>query len=203
MKRIYVSQRVDSVLEYNERRDALDQRWASFLEETAGIPFPMPNNPRTVLSILKTDLPDGLLLTGGSNPVKYGGTAPERDDTDNLLIDHATRFCIPLIGVCRGMQSILLYFGGSLRETENHIATRHMVSGRINRIVNSYHSLTADVIPSCFEVIARSDDGVVEAMVHSSLSIMAIMWHPEREHVFASEDVELFHNMWQGKGGMV
>lgn len=199
MKRIYVSQRVDVVADYGERRDALDQCWTSFLQETDALPFPLPNECQAIKVILETAPPDGILLTGGNNPVEYGGNAPERDGADSMLLDYAIRHKIPLIGVCRGMQSVLMHFGGSLREVDGHVAVKHSVNGKIGRTVNSYHRLAADRIPSGLLVLAQSEDGVVEAVRHESLPIMAIMWHPERETLFVNEDLDLFQEIWSGK----
>ena len=190
---------MDIIADYGERRDALDQRWASFLRKTKAISFPVPNNRQSIFEILTMLTPDGILLTGGNSPVKYGGSAPERDEVDTLLIDYAVKYNIPLIGVCRGMQSIIIHFGGSLKKTNDHITVRHLVNGQINREVNSYHSLTPEIVPSCLEVVAYSKDGLVESVKHLSRPIMALMWHPEREREFSKDDIELFRNIWNRK----
>lgn len=203
MKRVYISQRVDIVAEYGERRDALDQRWSAFLRETGVIPFPLSNDIGSVAAILETAPPDGILLTGGNSPVQYGGNSPERDESDAFLLAYATKHKTPLIGVCRGMQSVLLYFEGSLREIDSHIAVRHAINGRITRTVNSYHSLVPEKISPCLMVLAHSEDGAVEAVRHGSLPILAVMWHPEREETFASDDVELFRKVWFGKADTI
>ena len=199
IKRVYVTQRVEVIPEYGERRDALDQRWGDFLLETGALAFPVPNSPRLVLEMLKTVRPDGILLTGGNSPAAYGGEAPERDEVDGLLINHAMALGIPLVGVCRGMQSIVLHFGGSLKVVEGHVARRHEVGGLINRTVNSYHNLGVDTVPSCLEVAARARDGNPEAVRHASLPVFAVMWHPERESGFAKEDIDVFSMIWNGR----
>jgi putative glutamine amidotransferase len=38
-------------------------------------------------------------------------------------------------------------------------------------------------------VIARSEDGSIEAIRHTSLLWEGWMWHPEREETFASHDI--------------
>ena len=195
MKRLLISQRVDIIPAYGERRDALDQRWAPFLRETGALPFPVPNDRQSLLDILETVPPDGILLTGGNNPVNYNANAPQRDDTDALLLEYAVTYKVPLIGVCRGMQSIILYFGGSLQRTDAHIAVRHPVNGRISRIVNSYHGLPTEIPPPYLEVIAYSEDGLVESVKHSCLPIMTIMSDLEREKKCNKGDIELFRNM--------
>lgn len=195
MKQIFVSQRVDTIPSYGERRDALDQRWASFLWKTGAFCLPVPNHPPTIVKLLEKP-PDGILLTGGNSPEAYGGDAPQRDETDHLLLSTAEKQKIPLIGICRGMQSICLHFGGELEKVENHIAVRHPVTGAISREVNSYHSLSVTKLPDVLEPLAWTEDGVIEAMRHRQLPVLGIMWHPEREPVFSTEDIQLFYEIW-------
>ena len=44
-----------------------------------------------------------------------------------------------------------------------------------------YHSLSAkeETLPSCFKVIARTDDGEVMAVSHSDYAIFGLQFHPE------------------------
>ena len=193
MKRIIVSQRVDTIESYLEQRDALDQRWAEFLWEAGYLGIPVPNHMLTLAEIIKSIPIDGILLTGGNTPEAYGGNAPERDASDKFLISYAANSGKPLLGVCRGMQSILLYFGGSLRKVEGHIALRHTIvpeSGD-SRFVNSYHEYAPNTLPDAFLPGAYTMDKVVEHIFHKTLPITGIMWHPEREKPFVKEDVNL------------
>ena len=195
-KRIYTSQRADLVSGYNETRDALDQKWSDFLLQTGGLLFPMPNNPEAVEKILENSPPDGILLSGGNSPVAYGGASPERDLIDELLLNFAIEHEIPLIGVCRGLQSIILHFEGSLKPIENHVKVDHPVNGKINRTVNSYHTLAAESISSELLVLAACCDGAIESICHKALPILGIMWHPERTDPYSLEDIDLFKNFW-------
>lgn len=183
MKKILVSQRVDEVAVHGERRDALDQKWPLLLEKLGIIGFPVPNNQTMIKNIIKVVDFDGVLLTGGESPVIYGGKAPERDATDALLIAYAISKGLPVIGICRGMQSILLYFGGSLKSTEGHIKTRHGIIGLYCNEVNSFHSLIPQEIPPDMTTIFQTKDGVVEGIRHRTMPITGIMWHPEREQI--------------------
>lgn len=196
MRRVFITQRVDVSESHGERRDALDQRWAPFLLETTAIAVPVPNHRSSVAALIERLPPDGIVLTGGNSPVGHGGDAPERDEVDALLTAHARDRAIPLIGVCRGMQSIALFFGGTLKPVAGHVATRHALHGNMVRSVNSYHNLAIDLLPPCLEVLARSEDGVIEMIRHTFLPIVACMWHPEREPAFVPEDIALFANLW-------
>lgn len=197
MIRVYVSQRVDTVQSYQERRDALDQRWAEFLMQTGALALSLPNHEGAVKALLAAAPPDGILLSGGNSPVSCGGDAPERDAVDELLIQYAAGHGIPLVGVCRGMQSLALAFGGAIQPVEGHVAVRHAVDGTIARTVNSYHTLAALEVPDGFEALATDACGVVEAMRHSRWPLLGLMWHPEREAVFHTQDIELFRTWWR------
>jgi len=160
-KRVYVSQRVDVNTDYQERRDALDQRWAELLWQAGYVAFPIFNNPDSLGEVLSSYPPNGILLSGGNSPVMYGGIAPERDAIDNLLIEYAIKSNTPLFGCCRGMQSIALYFGGSLRKVEGHAGVRHKINGSVCREVNSYHEFSIDIIAHPLIVTSRSSDNEI------------------------------------------
>lgn len=196
-KIIYLSQRVDIHPDYNEIRDALDQRWATLLWQAGYLALPVFNHRETMAELLEFHPPSGILLTGGNSPESYGGTVPERDEVDRLLIDCAVENKIPLLGVCRGMQSVALFFGGSLREVDGHVSTLHNVDGEIGREVNSYHTLAVGKLPDELIIMGKSPDGVIEGIRHKSLPISGIMWHPERESGFDARDLALVQKLFQ------
>jgi len=204
MKRILISQRVDVIESYSERRDALDQRWSELLWEAGCLGLPVPNHRRALTELLKVLPIDGILLTGGNSPVEYGGLAQERDETDELLISFAVSNNTPLLGVCRGMQSIVLYFGGTLRKVKEHVAVRHeiIINNNLHRSstrnVNSYHEYSPDKLPDALTIFAQSMDDEIEYLRHKNLPIAGIMWHPEREIPFMPDDIELFNIFVQG-----
>lgn len=197
-KVIYASQRVDVIASYGERRDALDQCWTSLFYEMGAILQPLPNHPDTISQLLERMPPDGLLLTGGNTPVIYGGQASERDEADEMLLAFSQSKNIPLLGVCRGMQSLILFYGGSLRETAGHVAVTHEISGKFPyNQVNSYHNYAIDSLPESFEVLAKATDGSVEAVRHNQFPQMGMMWHPERENPFRREDIQIISNFFE------
>lgn len=191
MKLIAISQRVDEIKGYNEVRDALDEQWHSlFLKMNAAL-VPMPNMPESAGVILEQLQPEAIVLSGGNDPVEYGGTAPGRDKVDSMLIQYAVDNEIPLLGICRGMQSIAIYFGSSLKRVEGHIAVKHEIVGGINRVVNSYHSYAVDRLGKELNVFAKTKDGDIEAIQHCSRQIFGMMWHPERVDGFDELDLKL------------
>lgn len=198
---VFFSQRVDANSAYQERRDCIDQRIVRFIREIGYLPVALPNIVDLLPDYFRFVLPKAIVLTGGNSLEKYGGNAPERDKTDKYLIEKSLEKNIPLLGICRGMQSILDYFGEELTNVQGHVATRHFISSidgdsaYFNREVNSFHNQGIyklkhdDLI-----VLAKSEDGVLKAVLHRNKPIIGIMWHPERENTFSILDKNLFRN---------
>lgn len=201
MKTVLFSQRVEVIDSYKERRDCADQKIAEFISSIGFLPIPAPNNSNIAESLINELKPAMIILTGGNSMVEYGGNAPERDDMDNKLIELAIKNNIPLYGFCRGMQSILSYFGNTLETVRNHVALYHNVHGIINDNVNSYHNFGCKkLIDGCeLEITAISDDGVIEAVKHKRYLIIGTMWHPEREMPFRNEDKKYILDLIKGE----
>ena len=201
MKTIVFTQRVEIIESYNERRDCADQRIAEFISACGFLPLAVPNNPLIAMEIVRGVMPDGIILVGGNSLVKYGGNAPERDETDAALIKLSVDNRIPLYGFCRGMQSILYYFGNELVDVKGHVAVRHAIHGdEGDDLVNSYHN-QACIKLSSEDIVAvmRTDDGVVEKIKHKDLPIVGTMWHPERENPFRDGDIDLLKTLIGGQ----
>ena len=194
---IGVSQRVTVVADYQERRDTIDQRWAELLTHCGLIPIYLPNHPLTVTRMLESLPFDGFLLTGGNSLVHLGGDAPERDETERLILASAIATKRPLLGVCRGMQFIQHAFGVSLHTVSGHVAKNHEISNAATtRLVNSFHQFGATSTHPDLEITATTGDGVIESIRHRHLSIQGIMWHPERCSPFEPADCELLAEMF-------
>lgn len=199
MKIVFFTQRVEVIESYQERRDCADQRISDFIYSCGFLPLPVPNRKEFIRDLLIEVHPTGIILTGGNSLFQYGGNAPERDAVDKELIEIAIQEKIPLYGFCRGMQSILDYFGNSLMQVEGHVAVRHVVHGTEGDcVVNSYHNQGCkELKKECGLVIdARSEDGVIEKIHHEFLPIMATMWHPERESTFTEKDMDIVRKLF-------
>lgn len=192
MRTVIFTQRVEIVETYQERRDCADQRITDFIRECGFLPIPIPNKEELAVEIVNSINPVGIMLTGGNSLEKYGGNAPERDAMDRILIELAIKHLIPLYGFCRGMQSILDYFGNELVNVDGHVAVRHLIhEGATQYEVNSYHNQGCMQLKrNCgLKITSQAEDGVIEAVCHEYLSIAATMWHPEREKKFMDKDM--------------
>jgi len=197
VKLVAVSQRVDHFPERNETRDALGQRLITFLRVAGFIPVPVPNglykvlpdgryDPETLAAWLATVKPQAFVLSGGNDI----GQCRERDLTESWLLDHASQHQMPLLGICRGMQMMAHWAGTGLHPVLGHVRTRHRLTGEIAGEANSYHGFALTTCPVDFEVLARSEDGEIEAIGHRSLPWEGWMWHPEREENFVERDIQ-------------
>lgn len=203
MKRIIYTQRVEVIESYQERRDCADVEIAKLIWECGFLPIPVNNIPGQVQTFLAQVRPDGVILTGGNDLSKYGGNAPERDETEKRIIDHAVRNQIPVYGFCRGMQMIADYFGAGLARVEHHVAVRHRLEGSVpwnGRTVNSFHNMAVRAAADDLVVEARSEDGVIEAVLVRDRKIYGTMWHPERERPYEAEDIRFIKQIFAKEG---
>lgn len=198
MNCVAITQRVISEVNYNERRDALDQRWYSLLYSLGYIPLALPNNAKVALKMLVKLRPQGLILSGGNSLCQYGGDAPERDDTEFKLLEYAIHNELPTLGVCRGMQLIQAYFGIPLELVSGHVTKTMKIMTYNDKSMtrNSFHDYGTRINKDCFEVIAKSEDGIIKAIKHRDYNLQGVMWHPERELPLKSEDVELISKVF-------
>ena len=146
-----------------------------------------------------------LLYNDTSNLKVCGNIDHRRDTLEKKLFDYAFENKIPLIGVCRGMQMINVASGGSLfGDIQSEIGTEviHRNNGEVMHeialtescplifpegqdtfMVNSWHHQGLKNIPDGINVVARSFDGLPEAIyVDEKLHpfMIAVQFHPER-----------------------
>ncbi|RUO78401.1 gamma-glutamyl-gamma-aminobutyrate hydrolase family protein [Pseudidiomarina taiwanensis] len=201
-KLIAISQRYDKVAGREEWRDALDTKWTELLEQIGFLPIVLPSHLTDVSGFLAEIGIDGLILSGGNDI----GSAPFRDAIEKEALLYADRHDLPVLGVCRGMQFLFHVSGGLLRDCSGHVATIHILNGQWAREhnfdeVNSYHNqaiLRVDC-PNTFEVLATTEDNIVEAFRHKEKRWLGIMWHPERENPFKASDLALIKAHFQNE----
>lgn len=201
VKRIGLTQRVEMIVDYGERRDSLDQRWYSLLLSMNMLPIPLPNIQATLAASLVENLRlDGVILTGGNSLYDFDDTAAnqalDRDRFELSLIDYAVKNKLPMFGVCRGMQIINKYFGGTLVPISGHVAKNHPIVQVIDTVplpkkVNSFHewAIPFNGLGRELKPIASDLDGNIEAYTHLNKRVGGVMWHPERDEQFDSLNI--------------
>lgn len=94
----------------------------------------------------------------------------------------------PIFGICLGHQALIEFFGGELMYSSpvHGKSFSIEVDGRSiyqnlprNIDVGRYHSLSGKIIPSCFEISAKTQDQVIMSIRHKTLPIEGIQYHPE------------------------
>jgi gamma-glutamyl-gamma-aminobutyrate hydrolase PuuD len=128
MKNIAVIQRVEFIEKRNEYCDALDQSWTDLLLSINLFPVFLPNNVSYVKKFIKIREINGLLISGGGSLTKYNGSSSERDAIEKIMINFSITKNIPVLGVCRGMQSIQNHFGNDIQIIKNHVKKRHSLN---------------------------------------------------------------------------
>jgi len=142
------------------------------------------------------DSHDALLLPGGGDmrPEFYGqelnGSRDinlNRDILELCALDAFIARRKPVLGICRGLQTINVYFGGTLFQDMNGHGqidgndSFHTVEwGGKQTEVNSAHHQAIDSLGNGLFMTAVSGDGIIEAVAHESLPVAAYQWHPER-----------------------
>ncbi len=122
--------------------------------------------------------------------ISPGPCDPDRAGISLGLVRAAADVC-PVLGVCLGHQAIAQAFGGRI------VRAPQVMHGKLSAIehhgrdlfqelptpfsATRYHSLIADPgsLPSCLEVTAWTDDGVIMALAHRTRPIYGVQFHPE------------------------
>lgn len=175
-----------------------------------GVPMVLPPVDDAEVLINMLEGIDGLVLTGGAdyNPLWYG-EQPEkelhtinstRDLPELLLTRLAFNRQIPILGICRGVQTIAIALGGNLvqdlktplkhgqdapRSEATHSvtitegSTLYGLYGQ-ETFVNSFHHQAVKDCGSHLHVVATAPDGVIEAVESTEQkALMGVQWHPE------------------------
>lgn len=162
---------------------------------------------------------DAVVLAGGGDldPRLYGkpdeaerceGIDSERDRLEAVVFSAATEACVPVLGICRGLQAINVFSGGTLHahlpdvvdgsgihQKEQGADREHEITVEPGSLlykgvlqtsgtVNSAHHQGIDVLADGFVASAWSTDSIIEAVERIDPSgkgyVLGVQWHPER-----------------------
>ena len=157
---------------------------------------------------------DALVLAGGGDvhPSFYGDTNRHcqlvdqaRDRFELEIFQRALDKNTPVLGICRGIQAINVFMGGSLYQDieaekpapqlPHHVPLadagyRHEVEAHTdsflaapmpsgNAWVNSHHHQAVKDLGNGLRAVAWARDGIVEAVEAVGAPVYGIQWHPE------------------------
>ena len=156
---------------------------------------------------------DGIVLSGGGdyNPLWCGEEPSPKLHNINAVRDRAelltTRLAynrqIPMLGICRGIQTLAMALGGHVEQDNSHRATVkhsqdadreepthtvmlasdstiHTIYNKEKIAVNSFHHQVVDEPGKHFRATAFSADGMIEAIESTEhKAVMGVQWHPE------------------------
>lgn len=209
----------------------MGRNYVRSLIDAGGAPIlaPVTLNERDLRAMY--DLAGGVMLAGGADvdPALFGearhektaGIDPDRDRAEFLLARWAVADDKPLFGICRGIQSLNVAFGGSLIQdipsqwptTLQHNghydgATREQVlhtvraepGSRVAQMlaaseagVNSFHHQAVRQVAQGFVVTSRAGDGVIESIeLPDRRFVVGVQWHPEEMSESRADMMRLF-----------
>ena len=194
--------------------------------KTGGLPFFVGNvSPDYAHAYIENA--DGLLLSGGVDvdPSLFGedphpnlGFVDEqRDLMEQALYKAAKQKGIPILGICRGIQSINVFEGGTLHQHVPAVAgsiqhSQHNLDGTLFHEVrleptshlakaygkqsirtDSYHHQAINKVGNNLKAVAWAKDGIIEAVEGTGkIFVLGVQWHPEMSYERYSEQIVPF-----------
>ncbi len=176
---------------------------------------------------------DALVLSGGidSDPVFYNGAQDypnkpekgwnrERDLFEKALYEDALKKKIPILAVCRGMQLVNVFQGGTLHQDLGHLNDTHKAVEELDKAhgisidsnsllseitkvksgkINSAHHQSIQKIGEGLMINCKAEDGTPEGMEWKDKNgkpfLLCVQWHPERMYKFRLENTPLSKNI--------
>ena len=188
------------------------------IEVAGGIPVMLPLLVDAESARKCAAICDGFLFTGGPDiePERYGQTpvnqsvitCPPRDVMEMTMLEEAEKSGKPILGICRGLQVINVFHGGTLYQdlpTQHPSETCHAqkppfevpahnvilsegsplkkLVEKEKIAVTSRHHQAILKLGDGLEVMARSEDGLIEAVCQPDYGFLwAVQWHPEASY---------------------
>ena len=199
---------------YTDGDASLRDRYYTQIADAGGVPVIIPPLADKDIIINTLDNIDALLLTGGAdhNPL-WSGQQPHpalhninqaRDLPELLATRLACNRQMPILGICRGMQTIAIALGGEVCQDIPHTpqlikhsqeadrtepthsvdiepdSALHGIFGTDRIFVNSFHHQAVTSPGKGMRITATAPDGTAEAMESTCHKpVIGVQWHPE------------------------
>jgi len=157
-------------------------------------------------------------LYGETAHYASGPFQPLRDAYEMPLAKKALDTDLPILGICRGAQLLNVALGGTLwqdipsaleskishRQSEPKTSPSHSVTvlegtplytltGKREMTANSFHHQALKELGRGLSVMARADDGIIEAVYAADRPYLrAYQWHPERLYTIDADNRRIF-----------
>ena len=203
---------------YGEQNAKLAEGYYKQVVAVGGTPLIIPplEDKDTLFDTLERI--DGLLLSGGAdiNPLfmgeepipQLGGINAERDLPELLITQLAYNQMMPILGICRGIQTLAVALGGKVtqhidqgikhsQDAARHVPTHYVELAKgttlykmyanqnegfaVQQIaVNSFHHQAVSDPGPHLRVAATASDGIIEAIESKEFKpLLGVQWHPE------------------------
>jgi putative glutamine amidotransferase len=201
----------------DNNRICVASNYLNSIKEAGGVPILLPLETDQLSLTRIAEICDGFLFTGGPDisPFRFGEETiqqcgeimPKRDTMEETLFHIAMESGKPILGICRGIQVLNVFLGGTLyqdiqtqfpsthnlshsQKSARNVLTHSVVIEKDTLLqdilqkdyiqVNSFHhQAIKDVAPS-LKIAGSSMDSMVEAVyLPKHKFFLAVQWHPE------------------------
>ena len=196
--RIGITQRELKLSNQKETYDSLDQNWFELANKCDIDLVLIPNRIINISDFIKKNKIKGFIFSGGGpitknlglNKKKNNNTNAFRDITETKIFKICKERKIPILGVCRGMQSLNILFKGGITKIPGFVNKINYLKSfksiyknkyKVEKSIMSFHdySITKNLLSKNLIPIYYSGRSI-QMLKSKNEKILGIMWHPER-----------------------
>lgn len=210
--------------DYERNRVWIGPNYLEAIRAAGGVPLLLPLQVEKDELAVAANVCDGFLFTGGPDidPFRFGEetikqcgvVVPERDKMEEYLFQIAMESDKPILGICRGIQVLNVFLGGTLyqdisaqfpsdlsishsQQSGNSVLTHSVIINEDTMLydilskelikVNSFHHQAIKDMAPALKIAGVSMDSLVEAVyLPEHKFFLGVQWHPE--HLFSTNE---------------
>jgi putative glutamine amidotransferase len=218
--------------QYDIERDRvwIGPGYMNAVRAAGGVPILLPLHVKKEDLTVAANMCDGFLFTGGPDisPFRFGEETiqqcgivlPERDQMEEDLFSIAMESDKPILGICRGIQVLNVFLGGTLyqditsqfdssiplahyQKSGNTVLSHNVIVEKDTLLseildkeympVNSFHHQAIKDLAPSLEIAAVSPDSLIEAVYDPDKTFfLGVQWHPEHLYRTNEDALKLF-----------